>query len=433
MFSGIHKPAQRANLSGRQRDGRFHWFRMNAIRFLVVLALASFAAAQNSSPASPSIQPVDPSQPSSQSAAPQQNSTPGTVPSSSPPANSAQPGSAPPASTQPGSTQPASGQAGSTQSGPGQSGSAPSPQNSSPDTGTAPGAFVFKAQAEEVVLHATVVDADNRPVTGLDKSAFTIYEDGQAQKIRSFRTENVPVALGILIDNSGSMRMLRASVNQAAINLVKASNPRDGVFVVNFSDDAYLDQDFTSDIPKLRQALDRIGDRGTTAIYDALVASANHLERNVKTDKKILLLITDGADNASKETLRQTMQQLQRKDGPIIYVIALLDPNQLEARRTLEAIARETGGTAFFPASAQDAGAISETLAHDIRSQYTISYSPSTRRVPGKYHTIQVAAMGPTGKLQVRTRTGYYSGQEMDETNTDSPAVPSAPQSSTNP
>jgi len=286
--------------------------------------------------------------------------------------------------------------------------------------------FVFKAQAEEVVLHLTVVDADNRLVTGLERSAFTVYEDGRPQTIRSFRTENVPVALGIVIDNSGSMRMMRPSVNRAALDLVRASNPKDGVFIVNFGDDSYLDQDFTSDIPKLQQALARIDTRGTTAIYDALVASANHLNKNIKTGKKILLLITDGADNASRDSLQQALQELEQKDGPIIYVIALLGDDQPEARRTLEAISRETGGTAFFPTTPQEVDAISQSLARDIRSQYTLTYSPSNpsgRRVAGQYHSIHVVATAPNAQLQVRTRTGYYGGQDMSD-NTGEPVSP---------
>ena len=302
------------------------------------------------------------------------------------------------------------------------------PANSAPEPAPEAGGFVFKSRAEEVVLHATVVDSENRPVTGLDKTAFTVYEDGKPQTIRAFKTEDVPVALGIVIDNSGSMRTIRPSVNRAAINLVKASQPRDGVFIVNFGDDSYLDQDFTSDIGKLQQALTRIGNRGTTAIYDALVASATHLEKNIKSDKKILLLITDGADNASKESLNEALQQLQQKNGPIIYAIALpggvaQDP---KSHRALDALSRETGGSVFYPVTPQDVDTISQTLARDIRTQYTINYRPTTNRGAGVYHSIQVVATGPTGKLQVRTRTGYYGGQDMNEANA-APVAPSAP------
>jgi len=139
------------------------------------------------------------------------------------------------------------------------------------------GVFVIKKKVEEVVLHATVVDQNQRLVTNLQQGAFTVYEDGKPQQITSFRREDIPVAIGIVIDNSGSMRDKRPAVNQAAINLVRASNPQDEVFIVNFNDEYYLDQDFTSNLNQLREGLDRIESRGGTALYDALVASADHL------------------------------------------------------------------------------------------------------------------------------------------------------------
>jgi len=110
--------------------------------------------------------------------------------------------------------------------------------------------FVFKKQVEEVVLHASVIDEKQHPVTNLDRDAFTVFEDGQPQRITSFRREDIPVALGILIDNSGSMRDKRAQVNQAALNLVRASNPQDEVFVVNFNDESYLDTPLTNNMVK---------------------------------------------------------------------------------------------------------------------------------------------------------------------------------------
>ena len=112
--------------------------------------------------------------------------------------------------------------------------------------------FVFRKEVDEVTLHATVVDDKNRLITSLDRSAFSVFENSQPQQIRSFRREDIPVAMGIVIDNSGSMREKRDQVNKAALNLVRSSNPQDQVFVVNFSDEYYLDQEFTSDIKKLQ-------------------------------------------------------------------------------------------------------------------------------------------------------------------------------------
>ena len=276
------------------------------------------------------------------------------------------------------------------------------------------GIYVFKARVEEVVLHATVLDEHQRMVTSLDRTDFTVYEDGVPQTITSFRREDIPVALGIVIDNSGSMRDKRPAVNQAAINLVRASNPQDQVFVVNFNDEYYLDQDFTAQVPKLREALDKIEARGGTALYDAVVASADHLKKNARLDKKVLLVVTDGEDNASRETLEQAVRRLQDENGPTVYTIGLLGTErQRRARRALTSLAEQTGGVAFFPKDLSEVDSITQEVAHDIRNQYTIGYRPKRPQNLGGYRSVKVEAHARGyKKLSVRTRTGYYAGQE---------------------
>jgi VWFA-related protein len=276
------------------------------------------------------------------------------------------------------------------------------------------GIYVFKAKVEEVVLHATVLDEHQRMVTDLGKTDFTIYEDGVPQTITSFRREDIPVSIGVVIDNSGSMRLKRPAVNQAAINLVRASNPQDEVFVVNFNDEYYLDQDFTAQIPKLQEALEKIEARGGTALYDAVVASADHLKKNARLDKKVLLVVTDGEDNASRETLEQAVRRLQEENGPTVYTIGLLgEERQRRARRALSALAEQTGGVAFFPKDLGEVNSITQEVAHDIRNQYTIGYRPKRPQSLGGYRSIKVEAHAHGyKKLVVRTRTGYYAGQE---------------------
>jgi Ca-activated chloride channel family protein len=183
---------------------------------------------------------------------------------------------------------------------------APSPPKTDADqdkTVNDDGVFVFRKDVDEVLLHASVVDDKQHIVTTLDRGAFTVFEDGKQQNIISFHHVDVPVAMGIVIDNSGSMREKRSKVNQAALNLVRSSNPKDEVFVVNFNDEYYLDQDFTNDLLKLKEALEKIDARGGTALYDAVVASAEHLKRFARLEKKVLFVVTDGEDNASNETL----------------------------------------------------------------------------------------------------------------------------------
>lgn len=277
------------------------------------------------------------------------------------------------------------------------------------------GVFVFKKKVEEVVLHATVIDQKQRLVTSLDRNAFTVYEDGRPQQLTSFRREDIPVALAIVIDNSGSMREKRAAVNQAALNLVRASNPHDEVFVVNFNDDAWLDTDFTSDIAKLREGLEHIESRGGTALYDAIIAASDHLEKGAKLDKRVILVVTDGEDNASRESLEQAVRKLQDENGPTVYSIGILgdDREAHRAKRALTALALQTGGVAFFPKDIGEVDNISRAVAHDLRNQYTLGYKPSNPQSNGGYRSVRVDAhAGGYGKLQVRTRSGYYAGQE---------------------
>jgi Ca-activated chloride channel family protein len=275
--------------------------------------------------------------------------------------------------------------------------------------------FVFKKEVQEVMLHATVADEQRRPVTNLDKSAFTVFEDGVAQKTTSFHRDDVPVAMGIVIDNSGSMREKRDKVNQAVLNLIRASNPNDEIFIVNFSQDSYLDQDFTSDINLLQQALQKVSAAGSTALYDAIVASAVHLKNNTRVDRKVLLVITDGRDNASQETLQQATRRLQQENGPTLYAIGLLsDELQQSGIDALQSFADSTGGVAFFPQGLDQVSEITRTVARDIRSQFTIGYKPSNPRQNSDYRRILVTAQAPGyQKLTVRTRSGYYPGEAV--------------------
>jgi Ca-activated chloride channel family protein len=277
---------------------------------------------------------------------------------------------------------------------------------------TEEGQFVFKKKVEEVVLHAVVVDPQNHLMSALSQDAFSIFENGKLQRMTSFRHENVPLALGILIDNSGSMRPKRQKVNEAALNLIRSSNLHDEVFVVNFGEQYYLDQDFTDDVAKLKVALDKVETSGSTALYDSIVASAAHIRQDASIHKRVLLVVTDGKDNASQETLDETVQQLQQADGPVVYVIAFLDETKpaTSAMRALQTISLNTGGTAYFPKDLDQVNAITKSIAYDIRDQYVIGYKSSNPMAGHAYHAIEVQAnSGTQNKLRVRTRTGYYS------------------------
>ena len=282
-----------------------------------------------------------------------------------------------------------------------------------PEAGEEAGRFVFKKEVEEVSLHATVTDASGHLVTQLDRSAFSVYQNGIPQAITSFRREDVPVAIGILIDNSGSMRDKRAKVNNAVMNLIRASNSADEIFVVNFGQTPYLDQDFTSDPHLLEAALHQTSARGTTALYDAVVASAVHLQNNPRLQKKVLLVITDGQDNMSRETLQEAVRKLQPNRGLTVYAIGLTDEAfTRKAHDALYDLAVTTGGVSYFPQNLEEVDNITRTVAHDIRSQYTLAFRPANPNASRDYLSLKVEARAPGyGHLTVRTRAGYFPGQ----------------------
>ncbi len=282
--------------------------------------------------------------------------------------------------------------------------------------------FVLKTNVEEVVLNATVVSG-SQLVQNLTKDDFEVYEDGVKQNILSFQHTDLPVSMGLIIDNSGSMYRKRPAVNKAALDLVEASNPGDEAFVVNFSDEAFIDQDFTSNINKLRDGLSHIDSRGGTALYDAVAASADKLAADAKRPKQVLIVITDGEDNASSLNLEQTIRRVQELSGPTIYSIGLLFGDEMDrgevrrARQALELLSSETGGMAFFPKNVEQVDQVAAEAARDIRTQYTLGYrSSKPMTVPGFRRVEVIAKAKGMGKLEVRTRTGYFPSQRPRQT-----------------
>jgi Ca-activated chloride channel homolog len=287
--------------------------------------------------------------------------------------------------------------------------SPPSPSGNQKNQG-----YRIKRDVNMVVLPATVVDRDGKFVSGLTGADFRVFEDGVEQKLALCTQQDIPVSMGLIIDNSGSMRDKRPEVNAAALTFVETSNPNDQVFVVNFNEDYYLDQqsDFTNSIPVLREALERIDSRGSTALYDAILASIQHLKKGTR-DKKVLLVITDGEDNASRHNLAFTLQKAQQSNA-LIYTIGLLDKEDKRAARrakkALEELAQATGGKAYFPRDLQQVKPVCIEIATDLRNQYLLGYYPSNNKKDGTFRRVRVdvTAHG-RGKLDVRTRPGYYA------------------------
>lgn len=271
---------------------------------------------------------------------------------------------------------------------------------------------IFRSDTRLVVLPVTVVDKSGHLVTNLPRSAFQVYENGVQQDIKIFRREDVPVSMGLIIDNSGSMRDKRQKVKDASLTLVKASNPQDEVFVVNFNDEAFLDtKDFTSDIHEMEEALSKIDSRGGTAMRDAIRMSIDHIKEKAHKDKRVLVVVTDGNDNASMISLENLVKSAQQSEV-LIYTIGLLGEEEhreaKRAERALKALAQATGGESYFPKDVGEVEKIARQVAHDVRNQYTIAYSPTNQSLDGSFRQIKVLANAP-GKVTVRTRTGYYA------------------------
>jgi Ca-activated chloride channel homolog len=286
------------------------------------------------------------------------------------------------------------------------------------------GQFTISTKVDLVVLPATVVDKKGRRVNDLTQNDFEVYENRVPQKLSVFSHADIPVTMGIVIDDSGSTKEKRPSVNAAALAFVETSNPQDQAFIVNFNDVYYLDTpgDFASNIEDLRSALSKIDSRGGTALYDAIYASLDHL-RLGNRDKKALLVITDGEDNASRYSFPELLKYAQQSNAQI-YTIGLLgdESNQTglfkihsggdrHAKKVLEQLAQATGGQSFFPATLSEVDSTCRQIAHDIRNQYTLGYYPTDKTADGSYRVVHVDGFehGTRKKLIVRTKPGYYA------------------------
>ncbi|HEY4360774.1 MAG TPA: VWA domain-containing protein [Bryobacteraceae bacterium] len=268
---------------------------------------------------------------------------------------------------------------------------------------------IFKSGTELVDLHVSVMDKNGKLITDVPEAAFKVTENGVEQPIKNFRREDVPVSMGILIDNSGSMRDKRTKVAAAAKALILASNPQDEDFIVNFNDDAFLDQPFTSDVKKLSSVLDKLGASGGTAMRDAIRMSINYMKQKGTREKKVLLVVTDGNDNTSEILQDQLMREVRESDV-LIYAIGLLSEEEPRdasaAKKALKALTEASGGLDYYPKDLSEVEKITPQVAHEIRNQYLLAYSPTNTALDGTFRQIRVTVKGYTN---VRYRNGYYA------------------------
>jgi Ca-activated chloride channel family protein len=267
----------------------------------------------------------------------------------------------------------------------------------------------FRAETRLVVLHATVKNSRGELLTNLGQDAFTVYENGRRQPIKVFRRDDIPVSLGLLIDNSGSMRSLRSKVEAAALAFARASNPGDEIFVVNFADKPRLDVPFTSDAARLQAGIARVDSIGGTALRDAVDLAERYEVDHAMRDRKALLVVTDGNDNASLVSMDALHQQADQHEI-VIYAIGLLHDQDSStakrARHELDELTGRTGGIAYYPANVDEIDGVVLDLARQIRNQYTIAYAPLNQALDGSYRTIRLVVAGPE-HATVRTRAGY--------------------------
>ncbi len=271
---------------------------------------------------------------------------------------------------------------------------------------------VFSSTSEVVMVHVSVRDRKSRLVPGLPREAFSVFENGQPQAITYFENEDRPVTVGLVVDSSGSMQRKRDDVIAAGLAFAKSSHAQDEMFTVNFNEEVWKGLPpaiaFTTDFEELRRALLRSGARGQTALFDAIKTALNHLEQGHE-EKKVLVVVSDGGDNASKTTYDQVLDTALRMDA-IIYTIGVYDEYATEAKPDLlKKLAESTGGASFFPQDPSEATQILQRVAAEIRSGYTLGYSPAA--AAGGFRTIRVGVHAPDGrKLNVRARSGYVAG-----------------------
>lgn len=275
--------------------------------------------------------------------------------------------------------------------------------------------FRISVEVDLVVLPATVRDHAGHTVLGLAQRDFEVYDDGALQPIRLFRHDDAPVTIGLVVDHSGSMQEKLSEVTAAARAFVRSSNPEDEMFVVNFNEKVSLGlpgaMRFSNSANELGSAIWDAPAAGTTALYDAIIEALKGLQKGDR-DKKVLIVISDGGDNASQSSLDRVLKAAERSNA-VIYTIGVFDEGDPDQNpKVLRRLARETGGEAFFPSELRETVEICKRIAREVRDQYTIGYS-SMNGKPGAYHTIRVTARSEGhGKLSVRTRAGYIAEGE---------------------
>jgi Ca-activated chloride channel homolog len=265
--------------------------------------------------------------------------------------------------------------------------------------------------ANLVLLPVKVTNARGTFVPGLKLQDFRVYEDGQLQKLTVFEEGDTPVTVGLVVDHSKSMGSKLPDVVTAVSSFAHSSNPQDEMFVVDFNDDVSIElmrgKAFSNDAKELAEALRAVSARGRTALYDAVSEGLHHLQYG-HLEKKALVIISDGGDNASHLKYSQVLAQA-RQSQSLIYSIALVGSDDEEENPgLLRRLCKDTGGIAYFPREGDSVANVSTEIARDLREQYTLGYAPQNMKRADAYRKVEVKVTAPGhGRLRVRTRQGY--------------------------
>jgi Ca-activated chloride channel family protein len=271
--------------------------------------------------------------------------------------------------------------------------------------------YLLHSEVRLVLLDVSVESRDGGFVSGLSKENFRVFENNRPQAITVFGHNDLPVTIGILVDESRSMGPKRPAVLTAALTFIGESNPADQVFVLNFNDTVKpglpASQLFSGNHEELRAALFRGVSEGRTALYDAVVEGIQQLDLGQR-DKKALVVISDGGDNCSTHTRRETLDRVERSIATV-YTVGLFDAEDPDRDpRILTQLARISGGRDYFPAGVSELVPICRRIAHDIRERYTLGYLPPPAKDGKRVRNIRVDAFAPGhSNLIARTRTSY--------------------------
>ena len=272
--------------------------------------------------------------------------------------------------------------------------------------------FKLNVNVDLTELHVSVTDEKDHPIGNLQKDNFRVFEDQREQLLSVFKHEDLPVSLGLVIDNSRSMEPRKQRMDAAVLAFVRKSNPDDETFIVHFDDRARLSRDFTNSISLLEDTLASVKPYGQTAIYDALILALDHMTQ-ARQPKTAILLFTDGIDNASKHTVDEAIDAAERSHVAVYTVGLLSESGGQRAEDSLVRVAKATGGRSFFPLTVDEARTDMDRVARDLREQYTLGYIPSNPSRAGEWRSVRVEVIPPVnlpriGKLNANYRHGYY-------------------------